>query len=276
MAAQLPNTQMYLITYQGSGDEIELSKLSYLTSFNPIGYNNQPSIINDTEILFTSSYNALGLTDIYKIDLSTNHLSRLTQTEESEYSPRYNPDKTISVVRQELDDSQPIPQTLWKYPADLSSFGENVIKSRSDIGYYCWLPDNKIALFIVGERNSLHIKDLENGEEKFISYNIGRCLKYDGNGGLLYVQKLGSTWMIKRKNIEEGITKTITPTLDNSEDFDILPNGDLIAAQGRALYVFNMVTKSGWQKVIDLEENNLGEISRISVDENKIIIVVRP
>ena len=273
--SQLPNTQLYLIEYDFGSKTSEVTEIRYLTSFNSLGYNNQPYLSSESEVYFTSSHEAYGLTDVYRMDLNNEVLTRITQTEESEYSPQLNVDETISVIRQELDDSQPVPQTLWKYPADLSSFGKNVLPVRSDIGYYCWLPNNEVALFIVGERNSLIQMNSITKEEKFISYNIGRCLRYDEQGGLLYVQKLGSTWMIKRRVINEGITQTITPTLDDSEDFEILSNGNLLAGKGSKLFVFDMTLKNGWKEIADLSSAGISEITRIAAKDNKVVLVSR-
>ncbi len=272
---QLPNTQLYLIEYDFGSKTSEITEIRYLTSFNSLGYNNQPYFSTESEVYFTSSHEAYGLTDVYRMDLNNEVLTRITQTEESEYSPQLNVDETISVIRQELYDSQPVLQTLWKYPADLSSFGKNVLSVRSDIGYYCWLPNSEVALFIVGERNSLIQMNSITKEEKFISYNIGRCLRYDDQGGLLYVQKLGSNWMIKRRVINEGITQTITPTLDDSEDFEILSNGNLLAGKGSKLFVFDMTLKNGWKEIADLSSAGISDITRIAAKDNKVVLVSR-
>jgi len=273
LEAQLPTTKMYLLEGNFSGSTWRADKLQYLTEFNPTGYNNQPIWASGYEVYFTSDYSASGLTDVYRMNLNSNKLTRITKTEESEYSPQLNEDGNITVVRQELDDSEQVPQTLWSYPSDLNSFGVNLIPSRSDIGYYCMLPNQKVALFIVGDKSSLQIINLDDGEEEFISYNIGRCMRYDDKGGLLYVQKVGSTWLLKRRVLDVGLTQTITPMLDEVEDFDILPNGNLIAGKGSSLYIYNMSIKDGWKELVDLDSSGIDEITRLASNKNKLVIV---
>ena len=271
--AQLPTTKMYLLEGAFTNAAWEINNLEYLTEFNPIGYNNQPNWASEDEIYFTSDYKAYGLTDIYKMNLSTHSLTRITKTEESEYSPQRNTDGNITAVRQELDDSQSVPQTLWSYPGDLNSYGSNLIPIRSDIGYYCMLPSDQVALFIVGDKSSLRIADLNDADEDFISYNVGRCMRYDNKGGLLYVQKLGSTWLLKRRVVDAGLTQTITPMLDDVEDFDILSNGNIIAGKGSVLYIYNMSTKDSWQKLVDLGSAGIDQITRLAYNKNKLVIV---
>ncbi len=271
--SQLPVTKMYLLEGDFSKSEWDINNLRYLTAHNPTGYNNQPSWSAANEIYFTSDYNASGLTDIYKMNLVSNQLTRITKTEESEYSPVLNKNGDISVVRQELDDSAKIPQTLWSYPSALTSYGRNLIPRRSDIGYYCMLPNQRVALFIVGDKSSLRIFNMNDEDEEFISYNVGRCLRYDQNGGLLYVQKLGSSWLLKRRVLESGLTQTITPMLDDVEDFDVLPNGDLVAGKESTLYIYNMSAKDSWKELLDLSSAGIEKITRLASSKNNLVIV---
>lgn len=273
LRAQLPATKMHLLEEDFSKSKWDINKLQYLTEFNPTGYNNQPSWSSKSEIYFSSNHHALGLTDIYKLDLSSNSLTRITKTEESEYSPQLNANGNITVVRQELDDSPQVPQTLWSYPSTLTSYGTNLIPGRSDIGYYCMLPNRQVALFIVGDKSSLQIINLDNDDDDFISYNVGRCMRHDQNGGLLYVQKLGSTWLLKRRVLDTGLTQTITPMLDNVEDFDIVSDGNLIAGQGSVLYIYNMSTKDGWKELVDLSPAGIKKITRLAANNDKLVIV---
>src|SRR5580698_73581 len=67
-------------------------------SNNP-GYNNQPAFLpNSKSILFSSNRDG-SQTDVYRYDLNSGHLTRLTKTDASEYSPLPTPDgKGLSAV----------------------------------------------------------------------------------------------------------------------------------------------------------------------------------
>ncbi len=275
LSAQLPTTNIVVLDMSINGaDEVMLSDPTFATSFNKSGYNNQPFFVSDDELLITSNYDALGLTDVYKLKLGSQKLSRITATEESEYSPvKYKKDK-YSVVRQELDDSQPVPQTLWSYPTDQKSFGERLLDRYDNIGYYEWLPNDQIALFLVGDPHKLILVDLASNRETFVSYNVGRALKYDGKGGLYYVQKLGSSWTIRKQDLEDDISKYIVNTLKESEDFEVLPNGALISAQGSKLYSYHPNTGRQWVEIMDLAPYGIDKITRIAAHDKKLAIVI--
>src|SRR5207249_3784254 len=64
------------------------------------GYDNQPSFLaNSRAVLFASNHDGKQ-TDIYTYDVRSRNLSRVTRTDESEYSPQPMPDgRGISAVR---------------------------------------------------------------------------------------------------------------------------------------------------------------------------------
>ena len=272
--AQLPTTNIITVDYVVDENKVEIDKPLFITGFNTSGYNNQPYFTGPDELLITSSFEAKGKTDIFLLNTKGRILKRVTATEQSEYSPNLNSDGTISVVREELGNHSPTLQFLWKYPADRSSFGLQGLSEYDNIGYYCWLPNQKVALFLVGERNKLVIVDMLSGEETFVSYNIGRCLRYDNNGGLLYVQKLGSAWTLRRQDLSEDISEYIGITPTNSEDFEILPNGSLISSEGTELQYFDMTKRNGWSKIIDLSSLGIKDISRIARSGKKLALVI--
>lgn len=270
--AQLPNTNVVLIEINGKNSISD--KPIFLSGFNFDGYNNQPSFIDRNQLLITSDYKAKGLTDVYLMDLFNKKLSRITSTSESEYSPTKKPsEESFSVVRQEVTNDPNVPQYLWKYPMDGSTKGKRLVPKYQNIGYHCWLPENLVALFLVGEPHKLILVNMLTNKETFITYNVGRCLKYDNKGNLYYVLKMGSRWTIKRYNLSEDRSELITTTLPDSEDFEILPNGDLISGKGAKLYIFDMETKGEWQEVADYSTYNIRNISRIAAKDNKIALV---
>ncbi len=274
LVSQLPITNIVAFDYTIANNKIEVTNPTFLSSFNTDGYNNQPYFTNSDELLITSSYKAKGKTDIFLLNTAGNIIKRITATEQSEYSPVLNTDGTISVVREELGNASPTLQYLWRYPADRSNFGKRTLEKYANIGYYCWLPNQKVALFLVGERNKLIIVDIESGEETFISYNIGRCLRYDQNGGLLYVQKLGSAWTLRRQDLTDDISQYITSMPKNTEDFELLPNGNIISSDGGKLKYLDPNNSSEWSTIKDLTTLGIKNISRIARSGKKIAIVV--
>jgi Tol biopolymer transport system component len=72
---------------------------------NSPGYDNQPSFAPDGGAIFFTSVRGGGTqTDIYRYDLASAAITRVTSTPESEYSPTVTPDGAhLSVIRVEAD-----------------------------------------------------------------------------------------------------------------------------------------------------------------------------
>lgn len=275
LTAQMPNTNIYSLELKSNEQKVLVSNLTLLTNFNIEGYNNQPHFINDDELLITSNYESSGLTDILHLDLEKHQVTRITKTEESEYSPTVMSNGyDFSVIRQELDDTQPVPQVLWSYPMDRSSFGNALPLNFTNIGYHAWLSEDKVALYLVGSPSELILFDLQKNSSTHIGRNVGRCLKVDKKGNLLFTQNNESGTEIRSFDPYLGRSKKIANMIEGHQDFDILPNGHLITGQGSTLMTFQPFVSSDWQDLEDFSALGVGKITRISSSRSKIAIVV--
>ena len=63
-------------------------------------------------------------------------------------------------------------------------------------------------------------------------------------------------------------------SMPDSEDFDILPNGQLISGKNGKLFTYHLIRKNGWKELADLEAYNVKGITRIVTTEDKIALVV--
>ncbi len=272
--AQLPSTDIYTLSLKANETKVLIEDPVLVTGFNLGGYNNQPHFIDDDHLLVTSDYKSLGLTDILELDTRLNRITRITHTEESEYSPiLMSSGLDFSVVRQELDDSEQVPQVLWSYPVDRSSAGQQVIPDIQNIGYYVWITKDQIAMFIVDETPYLVLYNIQNNTSTRIAKDIGRCLKTDGKGQIYYIQKSSDGNDIRSYDIYLGRSKRVAPALNNQQDFDILPNGHLISAESATLKTYIPSISTQWREIIDLSHAGISDISRIASSRNKVAIV---
>lgn len=271
---QLPVTNILLLDIDATTSNGDITPPKFLTAFNKQGYNNQPHFISKDELLFSSNFNAQGLTDIYHINLKGKTLRRITATDESEYSPLMWEDRKFTVVRQELSSQKQVPQVLWQYPLARDTKGKRLFVKYQNIGYYCWLPDEELALFLVGEPSKLVIVNTRTEKESFVTYNVGRSIKYDGDGGLVYVLKMGNAWTLKRYDLQQDMSQYLTSMLAEVEDFEIMPNGKIISGKGPILYIFDPEKKDGWKPYKDLSGYGIKNISRIASYQDKLAIVV--
>ena len=274
LSAQLPSTNIYSLDLRANEQKVLLNNLKYLTDFNPAGYNNQPYFLDDNTLLITSDFESKGLTDILELDLAQKKISRFTLTEESEYSAIAMHDAaTISVVRQELDDTQPVPQLLWGYPVNKDNFGRRLVDDLDNIGYYSWVTKDKVALFLVGETAKLILYDTRLQTQTPITDNIGRCLKTTKSGLLYYVKNEESTRVLMSYDIYIGRSRRVMDMTEVSQDFEILPNGFVITSKGAKLLIANPGIDQEWIEVIDLTSTGIKNISRIASTFGKIAIV---
>ncbi|HHJ50412.1 MAG TPA: hypothetical protein ENJ88_05835, partial [Phaeodactylibacter sp.] len=103
---ELPHTQLYLFQLDYDNGKPFITKPVYLTAFNAGGYNNQPYFVSENELYFTAQLagEEPAQTDIWSMDLAEGTLTRITQTVESEYSPRLMPGSFyFTAVRVEAD-----------------------------------------------------------------------------------------------------------------------------------------------------------------------------
>ena len=186
------------------------NKPQLLTGFNSLGYNNQPTFISNDEIYFSmGSTSEESQTDIVSLNLRTRVKTRVTQSEDREYSPTPLLEPYyFSCVRQEADGKN--TQRLWFFPIDRSSNGKPLLPIQTNVGYHCWLKDEMVALFIVGEPHKLAIANTLDKTVATLTSDIGRCLQRMPNGNLAFIHKpKGANWTIKELDVNTMRSKTI-------------------------------------------------------------------
>ncbi len=258
---QLPDTDIFIseITYEGT-------KLSFSTPVNMTrrkGYDNQPTFSQDgLSFYFVSINKDTTQSDIYNCDLVKHTVNRFTKTTESEYSPRLTPYKEyLSVVRVDADSGQ----RFYLIPLADPRVAKNVYNSDS-IGYYSWLSDSLIAMFVLGPTNSLQVLNIFSGEKKVYNTSIGRCLKSDlKRNELLFVDKTDTTQiMIRRMNIISRKIEPVVAVIPGSEDFEILADGTLLMGHDGKLYTWR-TGETYWHQQVDFRPV-INDFYRIVVD----------
>lgn len=274
--AQLPTTDLYMISMTNNGQKISVTDPLYLSGFNPDGYNNQPYFINPNQLYITSDLYDNTFTDVVKLDLRRQEYYRVTATDSiSEYSPTPRAIRGFfSTVRVEKDMST---QSLWLYPKDHQSYGHRVLTDIGTVGYHCWISEEEVALFLVGTPMTLAIGNISDNTTKTILENIGRCFRQQSDGSLLFVHKVTEeSWYIKAYDPESGQVSIVTRTRPDSEDFELLKDGNIIMGEGSKLYIIDPSTDEYWSELTDLAEFGITNISRLAESRNQLVIVDNP
>lgn len=282
-AQLLPVSNIYMFEFEEKSDSVFVfSNPKYLTAFNSMGYNNQPSFVGRSNLYFTVQFSDdTTQTDIFSVDFLAETLTQITATAESEYSAMELPRPTdelslskfsprFSCVRVEMDG---VSQRIWEFPLDRSTNGEPIFDDLTNVGYYLWVVQNALAIFQVGAPHNLSIVNRVSGRKKNITANIGRCFQPMPKGNMAFVHKLGNSWLIKELDPRTSRTTLLTGTLPGSEDFVALKDGTLIMGNGSKLYKFHKGIDSGWKEIADLSYYGIQNISRLAVKGKRIAIV---
>ncbi len=266
-------TDIYLLDLKHEGDIVEVSNPLNVT--NRAGYDNQPSFFDKGKKILFTSMSEDQQTEIKSYDVKSGKINKVTQTTNSEYSPiTFAGDKFFSCITAEKNGDQ----RLWQY--DLKGkHGKPIFDNIKFVGYHSWIDEFRLALFIVGEPNSLQIANRTTGNTLFVTDYIGRCIhKMPGSESIIYVDKNDSTnWTINTLNPTDLSTNTIIDTKQGSEDFCILKDGTLLMGDGKSIFKYNPTLDVDWTKVVDLNELGIkNAFTRMAVNENatKLAIVV--
>jgi WD40 repeat protein len=241
---------------------------------NQAGYDNQPSFHSDQPLIYYSSFNQEGRSDIKSYNFKTGETVAVTQTSEREYSPTLTPDKSsLSCIIQRDNGAQ----DLGKYPID----GEapSVIIDNMIVGYHAWADNSHLALFILGDPATLHYLRLPTKEDTVLARNIGRSLhKIPGERAISFVQKSGdANWEIKKLNSETMVITSVAKTLPGREDIAWTADSKIISSDGTKIYFLDPAKGKTWIEVLVHSGSNLLKgVTRLAVNSkgDKLAIVV--
>jgi len=270
--AQLPATDLFMIHYSNVDTQFNLKKVSYLSAFNPLGYNNQPQFIGLDELYISSDVYSVGKPEIIKLDLYSQTLERITKSEESDFSPSPLPDGTgLSTVRIEQDG---VTQSLWAYDDRSFSTGARILADVSTVGYYKWLSEEDIAMFLLPEPFTLSIANISTGQTRTVIDNIGRCLRQDEEGKLIFTHTIsGGITYIKSYDIENNKMEVVCQALEGSQDFEMIGGGAFVMAKGSKLFYFDPDLSTSWTEVLDLADLGITNISRLAYSRGRLVLV---
>jgi hypothetical protein len=263
---------------------------------NRPGYDNQPAFTLDSHgILFTSIHED-GQSDIYRYDLATKAITRVTSTPESEYSATVMPGgQRFSVIRVERDSAQ----RLWSFQVD-GSDPQLLVPPVKPVGYHAWIDPDNLALFVLGRPNALVHFDLRSSHVDTLARDIGRSLApVVGGGGFSFTARdTSGNFKLKTMSWPYTTTTEIATLPKGSEDIVWLARDLVLSANGSKLIALRATigatgsTTSAtstpapppaagaagasasqppppeWHDVIDLAPEGLTRISRLAVSQD--------
>jgi Tol biopolymer transport system component len=265
-------SEILLFDLSAKKGKLALSNPKNIT--NHKGYDNQPSFHSSEPLVYYSSFNDDGRSDIKIYNYKTGETKSLTRTTEREYSPTLTPDgKFISCIIQRDNEAQ----DLGKYPVDGGQ--PIVLIDNLIVGYHAWLDQNRVICFVLGQPQTLHIYNVKTKEDKIVAENIGRSLhRIPNKKAMSFVKKTTETeWSIMQLDIETlAITKLID-TMPQREDLCWSPEGRIITSDGAKIYSIDPAKEKDW---IELEIKSgkelLKGVTRLAINKkgDKLAVVV--
>lgn len=267
--APAPGTDIYLARLVRSQGAVALRNPRNVTRRD--GYDNQPAFAPNSRWMYYTSNRGDGQTDIWRFDLNTWGVRRVTRTPESEYSAAITPDGAgLSVVRVERDSAQ----RLWRFPLGAGR-PCLVLEHARPVGYYAWANDSLVAMFVLGTPATLQLGNLNTGTTDTIARAIGRSLhRIPLSQRISFVDKSDSTvWWIRSF---DPVTREITPIAPlppGVEDYVWTTRGELLTSDGqRSILLWNPNAAQPnfaiWRSVGEVDSTVAGRITRLAVSPN--------
>lgn len=261
------NTDIYLAPLRVVGDSLVVGPAVNAT--RRAGYDNQPSFTPDSRAILYTASDSAGRADIWRLDIDTDEVTRVTSTPESEYSPTVMPDgKRFSVIRVERDSTQ----RLWSFALD-GSDPQLVLRDLKPVGYHAWLDNTRLITFVLGTPSTLHVINRDGTGDQILARDIGRSLhRIPLRAGFSYTQRDSATkklWIISRP-VGSRLTARLMQAPADNEFHAWTPDGQLLTATGGVLMRWNFVREpvGAWVPVANLASNGVKNVSRLAVSPN--------
>jgi len=265
-------SEILLFDLKVKKNKITLSNPKNIT--NHPGYDNQPSFNRDEPVIYYASFNDEGRSDIKTYNYETAKTASITTTNEREYSPTQTPDKNyLSCIIQRDNGAQ----DLGKYP--IEGGDPYVIIDNKTVGYHVWVDNSHLAMFILGDPNTLHYMRLPTKEDTVLAQNIGHSLHLiPGERAISFVHKISVTdWRIKKLDTETMKIIALASTLPGREDIAWTPDGRIISSDGSKIYILNPHKENTWKEIPLLAGGELLKgVTRLAVSPkgDKLAVVI--
>ena len=262
------NTEIFLYDLEATPSQVQLKNPKNIS--NNVGYDNQPSFIDNRFFLFASTRN--NQTDIAQYDLRYDTKSWINFSDGGEYTPLKIPNKNeISAVRLDKDGTQRL------YAYSLDDGGSTEIIKNLMVAYYTWFNDNTIVSAVIeGDHLNLYVTNTTQNTSKKIATNVGRSFHNIPNSKLIsFISKTnGEPWQIKTLNPITGATIVLANTMLGVEDICWLDAKTILSGKDNLLYKLTLKRDINWKQVADVSTEGITKITRLTVNKasNKLLM----
>lgn len=269
------STDLWQISTKGKGKNLQLISGTEKAITDRVEYDNQPSFINDYQMVFSAA-DSEGNHDIIVYNFIEGKFTNLTKTgDRSEFSPKITEcGQYIAAVVMEPDQKQ----RIWLYP---TNFGEPELlyDDIEPVGYYDWY-DNKAAMFVLGDPHQLIYARGRNDlvpMDQAIARSIVRRPK---SNQITYLSTSKSTsspegdaMKLFAFDLESMEKENMGLGLAGSQDFIWVDKNTLVMGRGNSLYIRKWKEEK-WELLGSIDSSTHQNITRLAYSPDLDVIVV--
>lgn len=276
-----PGTDIYLLPLTSGLGSMKAAK-PVPVSTGP-GYDNQPYFSPDgSQLLFAANRDGKQI-DVFVFNRATGQASQLTRTAENENSPTYLPAGIgdaggFSVVQTEPDRTQ----RLWRFNAQGAS-PQLVLRDIKPVGYHAWIDADRLALFVLGQPNTLQLASVKTGKGEVVAQGIGRSLHLvPGTRAVSFVHREpAGEFFVKQIDADSKKIDVLTKVVEGNTERDMAwtPDGKTILMSGGTKVYSWTRGATAWTDVFDAAAHSLGAVTRLAVSpkgDAVAIVVAEP
>lgn len=269
-------SEIYLFDMKVKNGQVVLSGGVNIT--NHKGYDNQPFFHPDQPVIYYSSFDDSGRSDIRYFDYKKKKtVDFIVTSDYAEYSPTIKPDgQWVSCIIQRQDGDQ----DLGMYPI-LKDKKPMMLINDLKIGYHAWVDNHKLLLFVLEDsiRHTLHYYNLSTKEDAVLAEGIGRSLhRIPGQNAMSFIQKISdSVFLVKRFDPATLSITTLAQTVKASDHIAWLKKNTILTSSGNQIFYYQVNRESPWQPVtVDGDTSMMKGVTRLAVnaDNTKLAVVV--
>ncbi|WP_339864652.1 hypothetical protein [uncultured Algoriphagus sp.] len=263
-------TDLWVIPTSGKGGKLELLTETAHTLTDRPEYDNQPSFINEYQLVFSAA-DENGNHDIIVYNFESDKFTNLSKTSDrSEFSPSITDcGMYIAAVVMEEDEKQ----RIWLYPTSFEP-AELLYDDIEPVGYYDWY-DNKAAMFVLGEPNKLIYARGRNDLIEIDSAVERSIKKRPKTSEITYLSQPAENQVgvIKSYDIENEKREVYLEGIAGSQDFIWLDRNHLLMASGNEVFI-RKYNSPDWESLGIIESNTHENITRMAYSEDQNVLVV--
>jgi hypothetical protein len=274
VTAQQVSTDIF-ITEMGLNREGKYFFTAPLNITHRPGYDNQPSFSKDgSKIYYVAYYDSLQ-SDLFVYDIEDSTTNRLTETPESEFSPRITADDMgFTVIRIDADKGQRFYKILMDGSNETQLLG-----TTDSAAYYYVINDTTFAVAVLNHNiMELNIYELPNEQFIPLAKNVGRCIAAipESDNEISYVDKADTNgYMLMSFSLNSGLMGSVCKLKKGVEDYVWTRDGKLlIGFEGKLLMYDKAKPENGWTELVDFSKS-VGKFYRIAISPqgNRLALV---